>query len=505
MGEAGAKGRNTARERPPFWVVSTYFAEGFPYSLVRQVSTVFFTDAGASLGAIGLTSLYGLPWVVKFLWAPLVDAFATKRRWVLAAEGALGTAVLCMALFGVSARAMLVPAVLFLVIAFFSATHDIGVDGFYLEALDRKRQARYVGYQAMAYRLALIAGGGGLVWLSGRTSWRTGFLSAAGLLFGLFLFHYVYLPKIERQARSLRDLIFFVFRVRTLLWIGAAAAAVGAGYWMHLEGLWEKAAGPALPFIRRVGFGSWMALALLVVLAVLAFNLPRLKRRLYASDTFYARAFVDYLDQKHVAAILAFIVLYRAGESFLLGMVYPMLKEVGVTRQDYGLLYGTFGVTASIVGGILGGHLIGRFGLKRVIWPLVLAQNIPNLLYAFLAWHYRANLHVGGGHFSMALVGACVVVEALGSGLGTAVFMVFIMRTARPEYKAAHMSIATSIMNVASTFSGAFSGFLAGSLGFPLYFAFTFLATFPAMGLIFFLPYLNDADWAAERDRLPNG
>ena len=153
--------------RRRFWVVTSYFAEGFPYSVVRLVSSVFFKDHGASLQAIGLTSLFGLPWNLKFLWGPFVDAFATKRHWLVITELALAAVLLAMALASVTPWALGLVSTLFLVTAFLSATHDTSVDGFYLEALNKTEQARYVGFQAMSYRVAMIAGGGGIVALPG--------------------------------------------------------------------------------------------------------------------------------------------------------------------------------------------------------------------------------------------------------------------------------------------------------------------------------------------------
>ncbi len=489
----GAAEDTAQAPRRPFWVLTTYFAEGFPYSLVRQVSTVFFKDNGASLQAVGLTSLYGLPWVLKFLWAPLVDAFSTKRRWLLTAETALVAAACAMAFGSGLPRPLAVVAVLFLVVGFLSATHDIAIDGFYLEALDRTRQARYVGYQAMAYRLAMIAGGGGIIWLSGATGWSPAFLIAAAVLGSLFLYHLFLLPRIEVSKRPARELARLLVSRRALVFVGlVAVAAVGLSW---LAGLVEAVLPPLSTVPADMGFSrikpaipsaGFVLVAFLALLLLALANLSRLKRRLYGSDSFYARAFVAYLDQPKIGVILAFLVLYRTGESFLLGMVYPMLSHAGVTRAQYGLMYGTFGISASIVGGILGGHLIGRFGLRRVIWPLVLAQNIPNLLYAFVAWRYAAGVPLIRS--DLAAITVFVMVEAMGAGLGTAAFMVFIMRTTKPEYKAAHMSIATSIMNVSNTLAGVFSGFLAAWLGFPLFFVFTFLATFPSMALVLFLP-----------------
>ena len=445
--------------------------------------------------AIGLTSLYGLPWVLKFLWAPLADAFLTKRRWLLIAEFALALSAAAMAIGTTLPGALTLGSVLFLITAFFSASHDIAIDGYYLEALDKKHQAQYVGFQAMAYRIALITGGGGVVWLSGVTSWRTGFLAAAVLIACLFLYHRFFLPDIEKQRRNFRQLVVELSQPKRLAWVFGAAVLVGSMFFLMNTRPVLRVVEPCLPYLKKVGIPGFITLGLLIVLLSFLAALPTLKRRLLASDSFYAQAFIDYLDQPRIGVILTFLILYRTGESFLLSMVYPMLKDIGITRDLYGLIYGTFGITASITGGIIGGYLIGRFGLKRVIWPLVLAQNIPNLLYMFLAYGYRGiSGHPDLGSANPMVVAFFVVLEAFGAGLGTSVFMVFIMRTCKPAYKAAHMAIATSIMNVSSTFAGVFSGYLAVWLGFPAFFGFTFLATVPGMTLIAFLPHLEDSN-----------
>ncbi len=512
--------------RPPWrpWITTTYFAEGFPYSVVRQISSVFFKDSGASLQAIGMTSLYGLPWVLKFLWAPFVDEFSTKRRWLLFMEACLTAVIFLMATGSTLPRALPVVAVLFLVTAILSATHDISIDGFYLEALDRHEQAKYVGFQAMSYRIALIAGGGGIVFFSGLTSWWGAFLLASAIMGLLLIYHTLKLPRIEQPRRSASAML-IVFR-KPLTWFIVVAVALGAAGFQQLSGssLGESGGLTGLLF-RKIGLPGIMAIGLLLVMAILAVNVPRLKRRLYASDSFYALAFVDYLDQPKVGIILSFVVLYRTGESFLLNMLYPFFRDIGISRAQYGLAYGTFGIAASIAGGLLGGWLISRFGLRKVIWPMVLSQNLLNLLYMALAFFYqgstlqRALLQgelarkipalLSGTLLSPVqiaqslqglqahaaspyLVTIFIILEAFGAGLGTAVFMVFIMRTCKPRYKAAHMSIATSIMQISATLAGVFSGFLAAWLGFAFFFGFTFLATVPGMALIFFLPYLDN-------------
>ncbi len=472
----------------PWWVVTTYFAEGFPYSIVRQISTVFFKDAGASLQAIGLTSLYGLPWTIKFLWAPLVDTFATKRRWLVAAEAAITSLLVLLTAATNLSWALPATAIGFLILAVVSATHDIAIDGYYLEALDRTGQARYVGFQAMSYRLALITGSGGIVAFSGLTSWPAAFGLAAAISCALFLVHLFFLPTQEERQRPAIEMLKRLTRLRTVTLLLATSALIALLLELSVAA-WFR---PVRRILGILSFPSWVVLMLLFSMFILALRAPALKRKLYASDSTYALAFVDYLDQPRAGLILTFIALYRTGESFLLNMAYPFLRDIGISRTAYGIAYGTFGIAASITGGLLGGALIARYGLKRCIWPFVLSQNLLNLLYMLMAMKYHAIFkHPELGHADIRLVGVLIVVEAFGSGLGTAAFMVFIMRTARPAFKAAHMAIATGIATVSATLAGVFSGFLAAALGFSIYFGLTFLATVPAMALIPWLPYLD--------------
>jgi PAT family beta-lactamase induction signal transducer AmpG len=506
------------------WIATTYFGEGFPYSIVRYLSTIYFKESGASLQAIGMTSLFGLPWVFKFLWAPFVDEFSVKRRWILFAEVCLFSIIAVMALTSTLPRILPVMTFLFLVTAILSATHDIAIDGFYLEALDKKEQARYVGFQAMSYRLAMITVDGGILFIYGKTGWWEAFLLAAVIMACLLGFHAWRLPRIETARRPASALLGLIMRRRNGLYLLGAALLAGLLWQLQATGAFAGPSAALAPVFDRLGVPGIITILLLLVLIVLTLNIRRLKARLYGSNSFYALAFVDYLDQPRIGIILAFLVFYRTGESFLLNMRYPFFRDIGITPDEFALACGTFGIVASIAGGLLGGGLISRFGLRRVIWPMVLSQNVLNLFYMFLAYHYegilqertRLMMDLGGqlarlcqnavispGHFAhlaaglelyradFSLVTFLVILEALGAGLGTAVFMVFIMRTCKPRYKAANMSIATGIMNISATMAGVFSGFLASWLGFPLFFGFTFLATLPGMSLILFLPYLD--------------
>jgi PAT family beta-lactamase induction signal transducer AmpG len=498
-GSPEAPRKATWRDLPRrWWVVSLYYAEGFPYSLVRLMSTAYFKDHGASLQAVGMTSLLGIPWVLKFLWAPLVDAFSTKRRWLLSIEGAVVVGLVLIGLASLVPNPLVAGAVVFFLLAAVAATHDIAIDGYYLEALDRTDQARFVGFQSAAYRVAMISGGGGVAWLCGRYSYLTGYLVAAALLGTLWGLHATRLPRIETVQRPGRELLDFLFRPRIATAFLGTTAAIVALWAVLRDDRVEAAIGP----LAKISAPSWIVILLLVGLATLAARAPALKKRLYASDSHYALAFIDYLDRPRIGLVLAFIVTYRIGEAQVQSMAYPFLKDIGITLEQYGLAHNTFGILATIVGSIIGGFLIARFGLKRCMWPFVLALNSLNVLYMLLAWNYRALLeNSDAGRADFWLVCALITAEAFGAGFGNAALTVFIFRTTRPRFKAAHFAIGTGLMNIAGTLAGVVSGFVAAKIGFVWFFAFTAVATIPNMCMIPFLPFLDgDPDRESSTD-----
>jgi PAT family beta-lactamase induction signal transducer AmpG len=471
------------------WVSTTYFGEGFPYSIVNNLAEILFTELGASLGAIGLTSLFHLPWNLKFLWGPFLDHFETKRRWLIGVEVALTATLVALSFFSSTPQLLGAVVASFLILAMLSATHDTAIDGFYLEGLDDAGQSRFVGYRAMAYKVASLVVRGPLIILVGWVGWTGGLVASAVLMLALTALHWRILPRIESRKQPWQALVRALLRPRVLLG-GAAVAAVVAAYRQHALFARLLAAGHAatqrVGWLQNITASGWVALGLFAALVVtLAFVGP-IKRRLVGRNSYYAAAFVDFLARPQVGRVLAFVVLFRTGESFLQKMKWPFLRDqMGMGLEAYGFANGTLGVLASFTATFVGGWLIARHGLRRWIWPFVLAQNTLNLLYMGLAF--------AGQEMTVGLVPLSIVImaEHFGEGLGTAVFMVYLMRSCNPSHKAAHMAILTALMSVSFTFAGVGSGFLAGWMGFPLYFGFTFLVTAPAMILVAFVPNLD--------------
>lgn len=379
------------------WVASTYFAEGLPYSIVHQISQEFFTEMGVSLGGVGLTSLYGLPWNFKFLWSPLVDGYGTLRRWILGTEVALALVVMAIA-WPAQERDLAFAARAFLVVAFLAATQDIAVDGFYLHALPKDAQAAFSGLRVAAFRVAMLVGKSLLVALAGWASWRACFLTAGALLALLAGGHAVGLPR--DRARP-------------------AAAA---------EAPWRL----------------------------------------------MARAFSSFLAQPGAAVTIAFILLYRAGDAIMFAMSTPMLKRhLGLDLVTRSMVSNAPGTLASVAGAMAGGVLIARLGLKRTLTPIAVLQSLAILIYVALAALKP----------TLPWIVAAVVAEQLFAGIGTAAFMVFLMRRCEGEYKASHFAVGSALMSVVTTAAGPLSGFVAEQVGFTGLFLFAFAASLPGVML----------------------
>ncbi|MEW5790221.1 MAG: MFS transporter [Pseudomonadota bacterium] len=386
------------RARTASWALSTYFAQGLPYSIVHQISAQFFTAAGASLQAIGLTSLYGLAWNLKFLWSPLVDVISSKKIWIVGIELLLALAVAALA-WPAQSFDLGLAAKIFLVIAFIAATHDIAIDGYYIQSLNDADQAAYSGLRVAAYRVALLVGNGALVVLAGMVSWVACFLAAAGILAFLAVLHHLLLPPVAASQDTLR------------------AAVV-------------------------------------------------------------KEAFLSYLRQPHIWMVLAFILLFRAGDAMMFAMATPLLKYLGYDTAARGFLSGTVGTLAGIGGALLGGAIISRYGLRRCFFPFALIQSLAIPAYAWMAYAKPGLLGVA----------AVVAFEQVAAGFGTAALMVFLMQRCSGNFQATHFAIGSALMSVAATIAGSLSGFVAAGVGFTVFFWIAFVISWPGVLLAWLMP-----------------
>ena len=402
-----------ARPNPWFWVPSLYFAQGIPYVLVMTVSVAMYKRLGISNTDIALyTSWLYLPWVIKPLWAPVVDLLGTKRRWVVAMQAAVAVLLAGVALTLPADRFFQYTIALFWLMAFASSTHDIAADGFYMLGLAQHQQAAYVGIRSTFYRVAMIAGEGGLVFFAGELelasdgriarAWSITFWVVTIAFLAAFLYHAFILPRPAADR---------------------PAAGTGGGF-------------------RRRFFEVMLA----------------------------------FFRKDQIIVVILFLLFYRFAEAQLVKLIAPFLLDarenggLGLTTSQLGIAKGFVGVVALLAGGILGGVLISRHGLRHWLWPMMIIMHAPDLAFVYLSYAMPE---------SFPVICAAVAVEQFGYGFGFTAYMMFMIMAAEGEHKTAHYALCTGFMALGMMLPGMFSGWLQEQLGYPHFFLWVVISTIP--------------------------
>ena len=401
------KGQKLSRN-PWAWVPSLYFAEGIPYFIVNVLSVTMFKRLGMSNGDLAMyTSLLYLPWVVKPLWSPFVDIIRTKRWWILSMQ-ALMTAGFAALALSVSPDVFGFTLVFFYIVAFASATHDIAADGYYMIALNQKDQSLFVGIRSTFYRIASVFGQGVIVVVAGLLEESTGriplawslvLLGSSVLFAALSLWHWFVLPKAEKDSGEGG---------------GTAARKTAGDIFREFGNAW-------LTFFRKPGI--WLA--------------------------------------------VLFMLLYRLPEAFSVKMLTPFMLDpveeggLGLTTTQSGLVYGTVGVIALTVGGILGGIFAARHGLRRSLWPMSLSLALPCAVYLIMALMQPEQLW---------FIYFCVAFDQFGYGFGFTAYMLYMMHFSEGEFKTSHYAICTAFMALSMMVPGVFAGWLQEALGYVGFF-----------------------------------
>lgn len=413
---------NTAPQKstngnPWLFVPALFFLEGIPYFIVSTVSVTMFKRMGISNAEIGLwTSLITWPWILKMLWGPLVESTSTKRKWIVGTQ-ILGIITMLCVSMTITMENFLTPTLVVLtILAFLSATHDIAADGFYILALSPEDQAYFVGIRGTAYRLANVFCNGGLIYLAGT------FEAMPGAL----------IPLAWRNVLIVAALVYLFF----------------------------------------------------IVVGYLAMPKPRKDADKHESFPF-KEAFAEYFSQAKLPIVLGFILLYRFGESMVSKMSNPFLIDtvekggLGMTTSEVGFVTGVVGVVALTLGGIIGGMVISKYGIKKSLWPMVLAMNVPNLLYIWAAT-------VQPDKSWVTLIVGC---DQFGYGFGFTAYMVYLMFiTQGSKYPTAHYAISTGLMALGAMAAGIASGFIQSNTGYAGFFTATLVCAAPGIMLLPLLP-----------------
>ncbi|HAL57803.1 MAG TPA: MFS transporter [Bacteroidetes bacterium] len=399
---------------PWAWIPTLYFAQGIPYVVVMTVSVIMYKRLGISNADIALyTSWLYLPWVIKPLWSPFVDMFKTKRFWVVTLQSVIGVALALVAFALPLPSFFQLTIAVFWLMAFASATHDIAADGFYMLSLEQHQQAAFSGVRSTFYRVAMITGQGILVVIAGT---------------------------IETSSEGNIPLAWAVtFAILSAL------------------------------FLLFFGYHKFM-------LPYPASDQPTLRTASHGVVQEFLRTFALFFKKKDVLVILAFLLFYRFAEAQLIKLVQPFLLDprdqggLGLTTSEVGLVYGTVGVISLTLGGLLGGYVVSKKGLKFWLWIMVLSIHIPDAAFVYLSQVQPDNF---------LLISIAVGLEQFGYGFGFTAYMLYMIMISEGEHKTAHYAICTGFMALGMMLPGMFSGMLQEMVGYKSFFLWVVISTIP--------------------------
>jgi PAT family beta-lactamase induction signal transducer AmpG len=406
---------------PARWVPTLYFAEGLPFVAIAMVSTLMYKSMGVSDAQIAFwTSLVMLPWTLKPVWGPLLEMFKTKKHFVVATQFIAGVS------FGLLAFTLPLEGffryslALLAIIAFNGATHDIAADGVYINVLSEKLQAQYVGWQGAFYNIAKVFTQGALVYLAGQLEISIGVLHAWMIVMGVF---------------------------------GAIMAVLSL---YHARFLPSGGASQHVASVREALTTFWEVVR-------------------------------TFFEKKYIVWGILFIILYRFAEGQAIKIVPLFFKAarehggLGLTTSEIGIVYGTFGAVAFVLGSILAGYFTARRGLRKSLFLLCCFFNIPFAAYAFLAITMPTSLYI---------IATAVVFEYFGYGFGFVGLTLFMMQQIAPgKYKMAHYAFATGIMSLGMMIPSMLSGFISDWLGYKHFFIWVMVATIPSFIITRLVPF----------------
>ena len=409
------------KTRPAFWVPTLYFSEGLPFVATATVSVLMYKSLGLKDAEIAFfTTLIMWPWTLKPLWSPFLEMFKTKKYFVVATEFIGGVAFGLLALSLPIEGFVKYSLAMFFIIAFNSATHDIAADGVFINALTPIEQAKYVGWQGAFYNIAKIISQGALVYIAGVLELKIGVVEAWMIVMGMFGFILIMMS-------------IYHFKI---LPVGGAASNV------------RNAKEAVNTFITVV-------------------------------KTFFAK--------NNILWGIAFIILFRTAEGQLTKIVPLFMRAeranggLGLLTADIGIAYGVFGSAAFVIGSILGGYFVAKRGLKSSIFILAVMFNIPDAVYAYLAYTKPE---------SFTIICSAITLEWFGYGFGFVGVILFMMQQIAPgKYKMAHYAFATAVMNLGFMIPSMISGYISDFLGYKHFFIWVMLATIPSFLVAWFVPF----------------
>lgn len=403
------------------------FSAGLPLALSGETLRVWMADRGVDLGTIGLLSLAGLPYTIKFIWAPVVDALdvpwlsqrlGRRRGWLVASQLLLMAAIVFLGTRDPIA-APLVVGLGALLVAFASATQDIVIDAYRVESLTVDEQAAGMAGYVAAYRIGMLASGAGIIGLSA---------------------------------------------------------------WLEAQGLSKVAIWP-------IAYGVAAALVLVGLIAVLAGREPDGRAAQSSTESksdaltrvfLTARnAFADFLSRDAAIAVLVFVVLYKLCDALAGTMTAPfVINGLGYDKGTYAAIVKGVGLAALLIGGFAGGAVARAMPLASALWLGAILQMVSNLAFVWLYFQ-----PVGAWALAVA-----IVVENFTGAIGTVIFVAYLSALCgNPLHTATQYALLTALASTGRTFLSSGSGFLVNAIGWPLFFIATAIIALPSLALLAWL------------------
>ncbi|MBJ7311776.1 MFS transporter [Rugamonas sp. CCM 8940] len=413
--------KNHDVRNPKFWVPSLYLAQGLPFFAVAIVASQMLKSMGVPNDELNhWTGVIGLAWVFKPLWSPFLE-LASSKKLVVVGFQILGGVCLGLVALALQAPFWFAASMAMLaLVAIASSTHDIACDGLYITSLDEKGQAQYAGWTGTFFNAGKFFTTGALLLLAGHFEKTLGVVPAWTICFGI---------------------------------LAGLMLALGA-------------------------YNSWA--------------LPQAKNVIAADITAKAIArtlfevIVDFLKKPGIWVSIVFIILFRAGEAQVQAIGPLFLREarelggLGLSTAEVGAVYGTVGTVAFVVGSIAGGYFTSWLGLKRAILWLILAVNLPNVVFYLLSAYQPTELLV---------IGTALSVEMFGYGFGFVGLILYMMQVVAPgKYQTAHYAFATGIMQLGLVLFKLVSGDIQIAIGYQHFFIWVMLSAVPVAVLSQIIP-----------------
>lgn len=406
------------------------FSAGLPLLLVGGTFSAWLRDLGIELAAIGFLSWVGMAHSIKVLWAPLIDRapvpllsrlLGRRRAWMLLAQLVIAAALLGMALTDPREHLGLV-ALWAVLAAFGSATQDVAIDAYRVEAEARHRQAAMAATYVTGYRVAILAAGAGALHLASVDSWTLAY-SAMALLMGVGI-------------------------VTTLI-IAEPAVTVTSST-LHFE---QRVA----DYLAQTSHAGWRRN--LTAWFIGAMVCP------------FAEFFQRY--GKTALLILAFIATFRISDIFMGVMANPFYLDLGFSKAQIANIAAAFGLGMTLLGAGLGGLLVARFGIAPILLLTAFMAPITNLAFAWLAF-------IGPETYGLVLA---IVADNITGGLAISVFIAYLSSLTNTAYTATQYALFSSLMTLPGQFAAGFTGVLAANVGWVSFFMTTALTGLPAIVL----------------------